>query len=149
MGDGINIVFAEALSIGEETVLNTLITAHIPAIKYHGSISVYTRKDFYQKTSYEDIATYVYDGSNKGVLKQIIAVAYKDASVTNYSIRIYDETNNTVIAENTFTNNTKQTLSLTPLSNIPTKPSIFTIQGKKTGGTAKQYFYVELVEFRI
>lgn len=149
-GDQVFIVFSDVLSNTEETALNTLITAHVPAIKYTESMAIHTRSAFYVKTTYEDIATYIYNGSNtKGILKQILAVAYKDAAVTNYSIRIYNETNNTVIAEGTFTNSTKQMVNLTPLSNIPTTPSVFTVQAKKTGGTTKQYFYVELVEFRI
>jgi hypothetical protein len=151
-GDNVFVGFTPALSGAEETTLNSLISTHNGAsdISYSQTHTAYAKKDFYKDTSYKDISTYMYDGSDKlGPIKEIVCVAYKDSSVTDFSIRIYDDTNNNIIAENTFSNSSRVFLTLTPLTNIPMKKAIITVQIKKTGGNNKQYVHIENIQFRI
>lgn len=152
IGDVVTLFFAGSLSGAELTQLDVVIAAHSPVTvqTYTQTHTAYARKDFYKETAYKDISTYIYDGSNDlGTIKDILCVAYMDAGVDSFSIRIYDDTHNSVIAEKTFTNDDRQSLSLAPLANIPTGKSIITVQIKKTGGNTKQYVYIENIQFRI
>lgn len=95
-------------------------------------------------TTYVREDLFVYEGSNiSGELKKIVAFGYKDSGVTNFSIKIYDKTNNLIIAENTFTDSSENFLDITPLSNIPTTRSLIEILIKKTGGTISDYAHIE------
>jgi hypothetical protein len=151
-GDVVDITFDAALSGAESTTLDGLISSHTPDndIQYSKVHTAYAKKDFYNHESYKDISTYVYGGWNKaGMIKDIVCVAYRGEGITDFSIRIYDDTHNNVIAEKTFTNDTRDSLSLTPLSNIPKKKAIITVQIKKSGGNNKKYVYIENIQFRI
>jgi len=151
-GDNVALYFSGSLSAGEQIALNSVIAAHSPIIEvaYNQTHTAYARKDFYNATSYKNISTYIYEGSKKmGDIKDIACVAYIDSDVTDFSIRIYDDTNNKVISEKTFTNTDRDSLSMLPLSNVPTKKAIITVQIKKSGGTNKKYVYIENIQFRI
>ena len=151
-GDVVDIEFNAALSGGESTQLDSLISGHTPAaaaVMYSKIHTAYTRKDQYKDTGYRDISAYAYPGQRQiGPIQQIICVAYKDASTTNYSIRVYDHTHNKIVAENTFTNTEKDSVELTPINNIPKNKAMLTVQVKKTGG-GNSYMYIENIQFRI
>jgi hypothetical protein len=86
-----------------------------------------------------------YDGSSP--LTKICFVSYKDANVTNYSIRIFNKTNDQIIAEKICTNTSEEINVITSISNLPLTTSIFEVQIKKTGGNPSQYVYLESVTF--
>jgi hypothetical protein len=151
-GDVVDIEFDTALSGAESTQLDSLVGTHTPAAPapvYTKIHTAYTRKDQYKDSGYRDISAYAYPGQRQiGPIQQIVCVAFKDASTTNYSIRVYDHTHNRVIAENTFTNNEKDSVELTPLSNIPKNKAMLTVQVKKSGG-GNSYMHIENIQFRI
>jgi hypothetical protein len=152
LGDAVYIVFDSALSGGEETLLNTVISNHDNNIQvaYKSVITVSPKNTIFSNTTYSREYLFVYKGSDKiGTISKIEVIGYMDNGVTSYSIKIGDKTNNTVIAENTFTNTTEGIVSCTPISNIPTGQSIIEIFIKKTGGIANQKAYVESINLYI
>lgn len=149
-GDALYICFTETLPANEETALNNLISLHSPIQKYSAIHTAYPKKEFYKDIDYRDISSYIYEGSKTmGAIKQILCVAYKDSGITNYSVRVYDNTHSKVITENTFTNSASAILELTPISNIPMERSILSVQVKKVGGASSTYVYVDHIQFRI
>ncbi len=68
-----------------------------------------------------------------------------DNNVNNYSVKIYDVTNSTVIAEATLTNKIEKSMDLGALNNIPEKDAILEVQIKKSGGGINDKVYCDLV----
>lgn len=147
-GDNVDIVFDSALSAGEQTTLNNVVSAYtyVTPVNYDNTIKFNIKNRETSNTSYTREDTLIYEGSNNtGDIKKILAVGYMDSGVTNFSIKINDKTNNNIIAENSFTDTTESILELTPISNVPTERSILELQIKKTGGAGSKKCYVDSV----
>lgn len=97
-------------------------------------------------TSYENLVSFIYWGTaNGGSLTALKGIMYKNPNVTSYSARIYDITNDLVIAEVTgLSNDTAAIIDFGAISNLPTGNAIFEIQMFRTGGGAK-YVYMDSI----
>lgn len=145
LGDAVYIIFNMSLSVGEQTVLNTVISNHTGVnIVYETISKISLKNDIISTTSYIRVGTFIYPGSNHMTnISKITGIGYMESGVTNYSIRIYDKTNNLTIVENTFTNINEDILNLGLISNIPTEESVIEISVKKTGGNGNNKAYVD------
>jgi len=149
----VDIIFDSALSGGEQTTLDNIISAHVADASppkeqfytYHPR-SNYTSSSRYQRLG----GPFKYPGSDEiGIINYIEVNSYKTSSPTSYNVRIYDNTNKTVIAEKTGLTNTAEALNdLETISNIPTGMALFEIQAERVGGNGSgknKRVYVEEV----
>lgn len=139
--DNVGIEFDSALSAGEQTTLNGLVSAHTsdnsaPRTNFY---DCYPKRDNITSTTYEKMGSFKYGGSDQiGIINYIDVISHKDSSLTSYDIRIYDQTNNLVITERTGLTNTEEVVNdLGTISNIPTAEAVLEIQAKRTGGSGK------------
>lgn len=94
-------------------------------------------------TSYSVIMSLTVPGELMNNIQNIKVLSKKDGSVTSYDVRIYDVTNNLVIAENNFTNSNYSINNIGTLNNLPTNEAVLEIQAKRNGGNGnKKNVYV-------
>lgn len=67
-------------------------------------------------------------------LASIKIVSYMQKHIDSYDVRIYDMTNNKVLAEQSYKNTDRQINSITKFTNMPDGDAIIEIQCKKNGG---------------
>ena len=148
-GDDVNIVFASALSAGEKTTLDALVSAHTVVISvfYTSLIPIQTRTDDYKNTNYIRLGSTTFPGVKAiGSIHKITSYSYMDNAVTSYSIKLIDKQSGLTIAEGTFTNTEEERQDLGTISNMPTSETTLEIFGKRTGGTGKnKYFHINNV----
>lgn len=135
-----------------KTEQNILETDIIPNHNYNPTIGIsstyniitlYIDNSDITSKNYAIASSFIYDGS---IFKNIVKIGMlselknDNNSNSNYSIKIYDQTNNLVLKEITgLTNSNKQIVNITDLSNIPTNESIIEIHIKTTNHTIKIY----------
>lgn len=146
--DVVDIIFEDVLSGGDETILNTTISNHIPQTGTRKvSFFRYTPKTTKtNSTVYQRIGgPFKYNGSlEMGPINQVEVISNMDSGMTSYSVRLYDATNETIIAEITGQTNTlEELINLGTISNIPEEEAIFEIHVKRVGGTTSTFAYVE------
>lgn len=148
-GDSVDIRFDSALSGGEETTLNGLLSAHIadnskPKIQFY---SINPKKESIKTNSYSIVSRFKYTGSDIiGTIDYIDIISKKDSGITSYSVRVVDITNNLVIAEKTgMTNTTEDIQDLGTISNVPTDQAVFELQAKKIGGSGNTSVYIDAI----
>ena len=146
--DTIEVLFASSLSGGEETILNGLVSSHVPTyIKPHEIFfTIQSRISEITNTTYSRLITFKYDGSdNIGDIDYVEIICWKDSNVTSYDIRLVNRQNSDVIAEATgLTNNTLDINDLGTISNIPTESTILELQGRRVGGSGNnKNVYIE------
>lgn len=148
-GDVIDIIFDSILSAGEEIILNTLISNHIPDnSKSRGNFYiVIPQKNSIKTGVYTKCATFKYDGSDVvGDIDYVDIISYMDTDVISYNARVYDKTNNTILCEKVGITNLTETIdSLGLISNVPTSQSILELQIQKIGGNNKDYIYIDSI----
>jgi hypothetical protein len=144
-GDDIEITFVTGLSGGELTLLNTVISNHnsiviLPTILHE---TVQMKLDNINTTSYKRMGTYLYDGTIHNGINAIKAQCYMDSGITSFDIRIYDSTNNQVIAEHNCTSTTQMICDYGTISNVPTNFAVLEFQAKRNGGTTSKKVYLD------
>jgi hypothetical protein len=147
-GDVIDLIFADALSGGNQTILNTTISNHVPMTGTRKSrFFTYTPKTTKtNNTIYQRLGgPFKYNGSiEMGPINQVEVISKMDTGATSYSVRLYDATNETIIAETTGkTNLTESIVDLGTISNVPEDEAILEIHIKLVGGTTSTYAYIE------
>jgi hypothetical protein len=142
VGDNVKITFANSLTTGEETTLNTLVSNHIP----YNSTSFFkinsTNKTFIKTTSYNVALSHTIFGENSFSIKSIKVLSRISTDGASYSVRIYDATNKNVIAENTFSNTSLIINDMGTLNNLPSSESIIEVQAKRIGGKTNSRVYI-------
>ena len=108
--DVVSIIFDTALSAGEETTLDNLISSHTPDTSEvpQNQHNIVPKKDMIKKEVYSKVVTYIYNPSLINNLTNIRSISYMENKGTSYDVRVYDKTHNTVIAEANFTNKTEE-----------------------------------------
>lgn len=140
IGDDIIISFTQTLTNGEETILNNIISNHSPIPEIIGkNVQIFSVKTgSFSNTIYQSISLFNFPGSSINDLTHIKVVSYVNI-LSNYSIRIYDITNNKVIVETTL-NNINETLNnLGTLSNIPFIDTLMDVQIKVENPLSRAY----------
>lgn len=95
-----------------------------------------TEKSTFNTKSYETALTFSFPGSDTGTVSQINIVSDMTGNANSYSVRLYDITNDEIIAETTFTNKTTQINQLTPILYLPSTESIVELQLKLDSGNS-------------
>lgn len=134
--DVIDVIFESSLSTGEETTLDNLVSAHVKntdiiAIN-HFSLIPFIRE--ISSSSYQEIASYIYPGTNVDMIGYIKILSKIDSSGTSYDVRIRDITNEVTICETNFTNNTLSINDMGTLSNLPSQEAKIEFQVLRNGG---------------
>ena len=78
-----------------------------------------TSKSVFRTSNFETALTFTFPGADKGAVSKITVISDMSNNSTSYDIRIYDITNDLIIASNTYTNTTPNVNELTPISNLP------------------------------
>lgn len=145
LGDDIYLNFASPLSGTELTALETLMTSYTyePILFFLSTVSVHPKLDSTNNTTYTKFGSYVFTGTDKGPsVKKVYFNGYMDTSITNYWVRLYDITNDSIIAENSFTNTAEEVCDLGTISNLPVAQATFEMQFRKNGGKQNKKVYV-------
>lgn len=145
VGDVVTIVFQSSLSGGDVSTLNALVAAHVPDIttRYNSVATFIPKDDEVKQSSFKRLATLVYNGSDSiGTISTIVGVGYMDEDTTSYTVRIYDKTHNTTIAEDTFTNTSEMSITMTTIQNVPATPSVLELQAKRSSNKNKNKAYI-------
>jgi len=89
--------------------------------------------------SWETICAFIYDGSDNYPVSEfkILASRYGESGLAE--CRLYDATNDNVIAEMSWTTMTRQILTDSSLTNVPTGQAQFEVQVKEAGSSV--YFW--------
>lgn len=146
-GDVVRLVFSTALSTADDTMVQSLITAHDstrikPKEKF---FTVHPKIADSNVTEYCVVATFPYNGSKKiGTIDFVTCIACMDPGVTSYDMRVFGTTAGTVLAEKTGNVNTEAgIIDLGTISNVPTTEDILEIHIKKIGGTEDDYVHID------
>jgi len=142
--------FTESLSESEKTILDTLVTNHDSTTNtiYNSLININLNNNKINSTVFERVASFNYEGSLKvGPIQNLLFSSYADSGITNYTVRIFDKTNNLVIEESNFTNTSEDINELTPINNIPETRATIEVLIKKTGGPSNKYVHVNSITF--
>lgn len=112
--------------------------------------SVITDSSSTNSETYFTIMYFTVPGENVNKIQSIKILSKKKGNLTSYSVRIYDATNNNVIVENTFTNNSILINDIGILSNLPTNEAIVEVQAKRNDGNRNSYAIISecTIEFR-
>lgn len=136
--DTVEIDFTQTLTGGEETTLNNIISSHSPIPDTEGTnLQIFSlRAGPFNNTIYQSISTFPYPAKKIDTLTHIKIISSINTSA-NYSVRIYDISNNKIIAENTFNNTIELTNDMGTLSNIPFANTIFDVQVKVANSSTR------------
>lgn len=147
--DVVELDFSSSLSSGEQTILDGLVSGHVPndSKPKDNFYTVYPRLDSVRTTGYKSTGAFKFAGSNVvGNVDYIEVIAYMDEACTSYSVRVYDQTNGNVLAEATDLTNTAQSIQdLGDVSNIPSSSAVLEVQLKRVGGTYENNIYLDSV----
>ena len=93
-------------------------------------------------TSYVISHAFVYGGSNTdGTISTCKAICRSSSGVNGMAIRLYDQTNSTLMGQVTNILNTTNTIINIPVSNVPTGEAILTIQITQASGSETAFTY--------
>jgi len=149
IGDVVTVRFASTLVGAELTTLNSLISNHNPQTLFSGRrTNLVPINQSTKSNDYFTIGTYQYKGRlYEDVITAVEVLSYADTGVSSYDIRLYDLTNNTVLAELTGCTNTDIAVqNLGTISNLPLETSDLEIQGRKVGGgNGNRFIYFQSI----
>lgn len=150
--DDVAIVFSSDLSESERDALAAAISTHVPSqLEMRPLANLITRTNKFNETEWIRIITCVYSGThNTRPIRQVDILAKMDADATSYSLRCLNldaASTAPILFEETFNNTTDRVVMIggTSLSNIPTDKATLEFQVKKTGGSKKDFVYVESI----
>lgn len=135
-GTDVQIVFDTTLSANDATTLNTIVANHMPTTtpQYKNILTFVPKNSTVSANSYQRLDTLVYTGKKSvGTIARIVGIGYMDYGLNSYTVRVYDKTNDVVIAETTFDNTSESSIVLSPITNVPIDTCLLELQVKKTG----------------
>lgn len=101
-----------------------------------------SNRTYITSSSYNTIMSISVVGENLRHIKTIKVLSYKqNNNIDSYDVRIYDATNDQIIAESNFNNLIPIVNDLGTLSNLPNEEAVLEIQCKKNGGNNNQRVY--------
>jgi hypothetical protein len=96
--------------------------------------------------AYVKMVSLTIPGENSQAVSDIKVLAYKGGNATSYNVRVYDVTNDAVIAEAAFTNASQIVQSMGTLSNLPAAEAVIEVQVRKNDGNNQSEVTVEEVQ---
>lgn len=132
IGDDVRIKFANFLSAKEQTILNTIISIHTPALPIGYTVSnISIPEDIIDSTTYITLTSFNFPGKNLWPhITNIKIISLMESGGTSYDVRVFDITNNNYICSINLSNTDESICDLGALSNIPTGEAIFELHAK-------------------
>lgn len=151
-GDNLNIHFTASLSPAGENALNNIISnfvSYSPPLVKNNAKYLYPTTPKVSSTSYTVIGFTIYPASTAGIITGIDFLGYMDPGTTSYQVQIINKTDNTIVAQQTFTNTSiSQQQSFTTIQNQPSGLCTLEASIKVTkNGTATKNAYVHHISF--
>lgn len=148
-GDAIEIIFTSDLNDQQKVTLNNIVSNwdNVTAITYSKIVPINVHAHGIDSTVHKRYGVYPYLGSDLlGDIKKICISSY-GTTTDGYCIRIFDITNNNIIAESECYNIIEDIIDLGPISNIPKTPALLEIQIKKLGTNRQNTIYSDIIVF--
>lgn len=142
--DNVNIFFDGTLSTPDKNTLDIIVSNHnyIEKKQPRGIISKTLVEKNYDETNYSLINNIYYPAKElANSIYEINVTTEFNKNNENYTLKIYDSTNNKTIAEQTFNNTTLQTIKFSTLNNIPTNSATLELHAKVSKKNSKINFY--------
>ena len=136
IGDTLEIIFASPLSASEIVILSNIIRTYDLSENLGSQTLSFTLDASIRSTAYSLVSRVTFPGSN--IIRNITNIKFcgsMTSTGTSYSVRLYDFTNNAIIASGTFTNTEPELNDLTGIDNIPIGIALFELQCKVVGNT--------------
>lgn len=147
--DVVDIVFDATLSAGESTTLDSLVSSHTPVVVVPKTIiaTLNPRKDFFKNTSYQRLASFVYDGTDAApTISEVSFISHMSSGVTDYTIRMIALSKpSTLMFEATFSNVDEERNTVSSFLALPAERMPIEFQIKKTGGNNQKRVYVDSI----
>lgn len=97
--------------------------------------------------SYVTVIQFAYIPAEYGNITGVKIASYMNPGATSYDVRVYDQTNDEVLAEDNFTNTTIALHDMGTLSNVPSNDSLINIQINRNGGLLNNAAFLNTVIF--
>jgi hypothetical protein len=141
-GDTIKVTFSSPLSDANISNVNTIFKLRDNVVLRGDKIIIlYPYATI--KTPLFHICSFI--SYKKWNITNVEVSSYMDSSITDYTVRLYDPTNNNVICSSTLTNVNEMITDLGSISNLPQNDTQLEVQVKVTGGTGKVYAYINSI----
>jgi hypothetical protein len=146
--DEVYIDFSVALNASEKTVLNGIVSSHVPvntpSLKY--KITLFPDRIIFKNSVYTLASASEFDGGSYAIARSI---SYMKSGVTSYDIQIIDKNNKTVLLTKNLTNTDQSLQDLGVLTNLPSDRTQIEISVRKNGGSKhnKVFLYSVTIEY--
>lgn len=140
IGDTIAVTFSSALSESDITTINGIFALRDnPRTRGSKIISIYPMS--YVKTKiYQIVARFP---CRKFNITNIEITGYMDSSLTLYTVRVYDPSNDQILVQTDLTNTQVESPDLGTINNIPETEVELEVQVKITGNAVGKFAYIE------
>ena len=135
--DTVEITFNVSLSPSEKTILDDIVSNHVPKFQPDttGHVDILVEKN-HKKTSYIRVATTILPPV---VYAKAKSISWVDDNSSSYSVLIYDKTHKKIMLETTLNNTVESVQDLGELTNLSSEASLIEISTRRNGSSAKVY----------
>lgn len=132
--DDMDFIFTIELDQNEKNILDNIVKNHHQVFRDYqlenkSTLQLLTVRQRIRSKNYTDFASFYYDGYLSGM--NLVSIRFV-ARGENYSVRLYDSTNNKILSEKSFNNKNYEEFILDNFTNIPLRKSILDLQIKNT-----------------
>ena len=128
--DVVDITFESSLDPGDKTILDGIVAAHEPdppSAREYVKLSV---NGTCSQTEYELLYVFAINDKYPITINDIGITSKMTGDISSYDVRVYDVTNDNIIASANFTNTDFELQSLGTISNAPTTEELLEIHVK-------------------
>ena len=149
--DNLSIVSDFSLSVPEETILNNLISTHIPKINGSGFLNTYITTNKLRDINYSRIGILYYDPNNLGNIESIGLSVKPTQNITSFDIRVINIETATIVFNKNFisNNNFISTYNDNNVLSPVTSPSNLEISAKINGTSLSRNDFLEIYSISI
>lgn len=148
-GDDVRIIVDTDLSTQQIATLNSVIANHVAIFDQNNKgvlmACILPKTEKYNNSTYIRCGSISYEGSTNTIITSFQIVGYIDPQADDFSFRVYDSVNRTIIASGTYVNTTEDVCLLSEIDNLPENPTIFEFQIKRTASKNKYYVYLDSI----
>ncbi len=140
--DNVEILFTNAIDSTQKTLLDSIVAAHLPdQTPPNNSLNIMIMRST-KLNEYELICSFILNEKVNFNINSISFTSRLSGSIMSYDIRLYDSTNNNILASGNYTNSDLQLNSINSLSNVPTSQAVLEIHAKKNGGESDDKVFI-------
>jgi hypothetical protein len=146
LNDIVNITFSSTLTEEELTELNSIILLHRPdhVVDYKKILYLTPSQSTTDTKTFIESLTFNLEYPN--MVKDIRILSNMEIGSTNYTIQIFNDSQNVIICEKTLTNILKKDISLLPFISYPSSDDIMTLKIKINSDTGAKKIYIYYVK---